>query len=337
VLVLAGTDGVLRGLDPQSGEQRWTNDVGAEIVGTPAVVDEHIIFGTGNGAVLAVSLAGEVVWRANVGEHGAVPIDIDLDLDGKVETDQVIAAPVYGAPLVTDGVVYIGDNTGQMHALKLLDGERVWTFARADYAIEHAPVIWDDLVIFGAWDGYLYAVKRHDGTLAWKSAGPKSSEGRGVRYYAPADCRPVVIGDRLYVTDRGYVLGAYNRAGDLVEKVAENVSAIVPAPQGGFFARYLNDHVGYFDAYGKEVWKTAADAGRFPMPPTPVGDGVFVCSDRGLVTQFDGAGAIRNQYQATPGFYVMAPLTATEDGLVIVTGMDGSVTALRAARPIATR
>jgi outer membrane protein assembly factor BamB len=95
------------------------------------------------------------------------------------------------------------------------------------------------------------------------------------------------------------------------------------------FARGLDDRVCCFDATGQKVWEQAVDAGRFPVPPTYAGGGVYVCSNRGLLSVLDAAiGRTRMRYQVTPGSYVMAPV-AVEGGACYVAGMDGTLTALR--------
>jgi len=244
---------------------------------------------------------------------------------------------VYGSPLVADGTVFIGDNGGRLHALNLVDGKSRWTFDRADYSIEEQPAVWQDLVVFGAWDGYLYAVARTDGQLRWKSYGPKSSETKGNRYFAPADCGPIVIDDSLFLCDRGYMLGAYSPGGELRSKWPLNAAAIAPAADGrAFYVRSIEEHVSKLDEQAGVVWQAAIPAGRFPIPPT-VGHGrVWVCSNRGRLSvlgEKDGHEAW--SYQATPGFYVMAPVavdavTAKESvPACYIAGMDGSLTAVR--------
>ncbi len=336
-VVVAGTDGRVRVLAAATGKPAWEVGFAGEIIGTPAVFDGGFVFGGGDGSVYAFTNTGNEIWRQALGAINAVPILLDQDADGDPEADVTLATPVYGAPLVAAGTVYIGDNNGQMHAVDLKTGSVRWTAESADHGIEHAPVVWGDLVVYGAWDGFMYAVDRTTGQRRWKSAGPKSSEGRGVRYYAPADCSPVVIDDAFYVTDRGYVLGRYDREGKLTP-TAESVSAIAPAARGGFFARYLDNRVGYYGPDGEQQWETAVPAGRFPHPPAAAGDTVFLCSDRGILSALDAMdGELRWQYRVTPGLYVMANIATLPDGTCIVAATDGSVTALRAGGAVAQR
>ncbi len=306
-VIVAGTDGVVTALQRDSGRRVWSFASGAEILGTPAWTGEKLVFGSGDGKVYALDHAGKPAWV------------FDTDM------------PVYGAPLIDNGTAIIGDNGGRLHALDLRDGKPRWTFKRADYAIECQPCHWGDLIVFGAWDGHLYAVGRQDGQLAWKVPGPKSSDGKGVRYYAPADCGPGAIGDSLFVCDRGYLLGTYSRDGAYGGQMAKGVSGIaVDEPSGTVFARSNADKVYRFSADGSTVWEASVPAGRFPIPPTLRGESVYVCSNQGRLSVLDATGGhIRWSYQATPGFYVMAPVTVDDSGTCYVAGMDGSVTAVR--------
>ena len=303
-VIVAMTDGTVVALSRSRGTVTWKLQLPAEVLGAPASSGDMLVLGAGDGKVYGIT-RGRKHWT----------------FDAEV--------PVYGVPLIDGDTVFVGDNGGRMHALDLDTGHERWVFERADYSIECRPCLWGDLLVFGAWDGYLYALNRSDGALAWKAFGPKSSDKNGNRYYAPADCGPVVLGDRLLVCDRGYALGSYGLDGSPGPRLGEKVAGI--ASDGKFiYSRGLEDRVCKFDAAGTEVWQQAVPAGRFPIPPTICGNNVYVCSNRGRLSVLDSAnGHVWWEYQATPGFYVMAPLAVADDGTCYVGGMDGSVTALR--------
>ncbi len=308
-IIVARTDGLVCALDHRTGDTLWSFETSGEILGTPAWSGEVLVFGSGDGHITALNDAGEQVWTHDAG------------------------LPVYGVPLIAGETVYIGDNGGRLHALDLHDGSPRWTFERADYAIELQPCVWGELVVFGAWDGYVYAVSRESGELAWKSLGPKSSAGRAVTYYAPADCGPVAIDDKLFVCDRGYMLAAFDPDGKRSDLPETNIAAITTdANASCVYARATDDHVCRLSRGGEVIWKREVPAGRFPIPPTCAKDAVYVCSNRGVLSALDAEnGNVRYSFQVTPGFYVMAPVAVDDDGMCYVAGMDGSVTALRAA------
>jgi len=312
LLVVAGTDGRIVALDKRKGTERWTFVTGGEVLATPALTGELMVFGSGDGTVYALDLRGHLRWKREAG------------------------VPVYGAPAIADDTVYIGDNGGRLHALALADGQPRWVFDRADYSIECKPAIWGDLIVFGAWDGQMYAVTRSDGQLRWKTAGPKSSTMNGNRYYAPADCGPVVIDDTLFVCDRGYELGAYSPAGQLLARWSPKAASIARAPDRPvLYVRTTEEQVLCLDTGGKTVWQAATAAGRFPIPPSVCGDVVYVCGNRGRLSALRAAdGIVLWTFQATPSFFVMAPLAvdvpdAGDPPVCYVAGMDGTLVAVR--------
>lgn len=195
--------------------------------------------------------------------------------------------------------------------------------------------MWNDAIVFGAWDGNLYAVNREDGTLKWKTWGPKSSEGKTQRYFAPADCGPVLRGDALFVCDRGYDLGVFDADGKLVNKWAAKAAAIAAVADGGLLVRTTEDRlVRQRDGQAERVWEAAVPAGRFPAAPVEHAGIVHICSNRGRLSALDGSsGKVRWSYQVTPGFYVMAPPVVDEAGVCYVAGMDGTVAAVRGGAP----
>ncbi|MBP7747652.1 MAG: PQQ-binding-like beta-propeller repeat protein [Phycisphaerae bacterium] len=314
-LVIAGNDGRVTALDKRTGTEQWSFTTGGEILGRPAWSGAAIVFGSGDGQVYAVSDAGKLQWKFEAG------------------------APVYGWPLIAGGSVYIGDNGGRLHALDVSDGTRRWTFERADFTIESQPAVWGDLIVCGAWDGYLYALNGADGKLRWKAYGPAASEKKS-RYYAPADCGPVVINETLFVCDRGYELGTFSATGEMKAKWANKASGIAAGADGEtLYARTNDDRVLKLNARGEPVWEAKVPAGRFPIAPTVHDDRVYVCSNRGLLSVLDAqTGKPVWNYQATPGLFVMAPVTVDAGDaagpVCYVAGMDGSLTAVR-ARPTA--
>lgn len=306
MLIVADTSGAVAALDRKTGSQRWRFETGGEILGAAAWTGSVIVFGSGDGHVYAIDGDGKERWRYTSG------------------------VPVYAPPLVVDDTVYVGDNSGKFHALALADGKSKWTFSRTAFAIESRACAWNDLIVFGAWDGYVYALDRATGELKWKALGPKSSKGKGVRYYAPADCSPVVVGDRLYVCDRGYDLGVYSPDGSLQSIIVDQVSAIAATDDAKrLLARTLDDRMLIVEG-DAIVGEIKVPAGRFPVQPTVAGNCAYIGSNTGNVSRVDlDRSEVTGSYRATPGWYVMAQLALADDGVCYVAGMDGSLTALR--------
>lgn len=282
-------------------------EAGAEIIHAPAVVGRTLYFNAAEKGVHAVSLQGKLNWRCDVG------------------------AVVYGTPAVGDERVHVGDLEGLVHAIDRKRGEIIWSKRHAQFSIEQSLLLHEEVLYFGAWDGFVYAVDVRDGSLKWKVRGPaghREERKYKSRYYAPADCTPIIVGDRLFVTDRAYVLGSYSLAGEYLGETADGVSGIGSSEDGkSFYARGSDRGLTRYDGEGKRVWSNPVKLGRFPIPPTEAGGRVYVCSNRGLLTVHAVRdGKVLWKYQVTPQSHVMAPVAVGENGKAYVAGMDGTVT-----------
>ncbi|QDU71702.1 outer membrane protein assembly factor BamB family protein [Mucisphaera calidilacus] len=236
--------------------------------------------------------------------------------------------PLYAPAVVADGVVYVGDASGRVHALDATNGEPIWKTKVAAYGIEAACAVTDELVIVGAWDGFIHALDRETGEQRWSVWNAKGQTDRKSRYYGPADSAPVVMGERLFVTDRGYVLGAYTLEGEFEGVVMEGITAISRSEDGEhFYGRGLSDRVMKFDAEGEVVWEVEVPAGRLPVPATERGGRVAVTSNDGLLSVLDAEdGSLVAQVRVSPGLYVQAPAAIDAAGRVYVADLDGVVT-----------
>ena len=113
----------------------------------------------------------------------------------------------------------------------------------------------------------MYAVDVRDGSLKWKARGPaghREERKYKSRYYAPADCSPIVVGDRLFVTDRAYVLGSYSLSGEYLGEIADGIAAVGVSEDGkSFYARSTGKGLTRYDAQGKLMWSNPVELGRF--------------------------------------------------------------------------
>jgi outer membrane protein assembly factor BamB len=282
---------------------------GAEIIRSPAVADDSAYFSSAERGVICVDLSGKLNWKRELG------------------------TAVYGTPAVTADAVYVGDMEGRVHALDRKTGEVKWTKPIATFGIEMPLLAHQGVLYFGSWDGQLYAVNAADGARQWASPGPAGHEEQKTlhsRYYAPADCPPLIIGARLFVVDRSYRLGSYTLEGKYLGRISEDATAIGLAEDGqSFYCRGYKALVRY-DRQGQPLWSKPLPLGRFPCPPTAAAGRVYVCSDMGVLSVLDAAeGKLLWQYQVSPRLHVMAPVGVAPNGDICVAGMDGSVLRLR--------
>lgn len=97
---------------------------------------------------------------------------------------------VTGTPIVSDGVLYVGDWTGHLRALDAASGEAVWS-AEVGSQIPGAVALDDARVFAGTWDGDLVAHDRASGAEVWSV--PVDDHDVAVVYGSPVHVDGLVI------------------------------------------------------------------------------------------------------------------------------------------------
>ncbi len=166
---VAGCDGQLHIVDVTNGQSLGQVDIQAPTGVTPAVVGDHVFFGTEGGLFFCVDWKlATVVWTFEDGQR---------------------QQPIRSAPAVTEGKVVFGGRSKKIYCLDASDGHRLWEFTTRQ-RVDAAPVIVKDRVIAAAGDGRLYSLDLADGegVVAIRSRrGIYRLAGRGVR--AARDCQ----------------------------------------------------------------------------------------------------------------------------------------------------
>ena len=75
-------------------------------------------------------------------------------------------APVDASPAVADGVVYIGSQDHNVYALSAATGAKVWSFPTGAF-VESSPAVADGVVYIGSGDGNVYALNAATGAKVW--------------------------------------------------------------------------------------------------------------------------------------------------------------------------
>jgi outer membrane protein assembly factor BamB len=192
-------------------KQSWTYAADANVISTPAVTKDLVIFGNQNGEILALSLKdGKKKWSFNSGggifSSPAVQGDRVVlgSGDGYVYCLNVksgivnwkikTGAAVLGSPVIKRDTIFIGGSDHSFLALNLYSGTIQWKFTGLLGPVVSTPLVYGGMVIFGAWDKHLYALDKQDGKLLWKW-----SNGSPVINFSPASCIPVANKGVIYV------------------------------------------------------------------------------------------------------------------------------------------
>lgn len=228
VVVAQTADGRLVGLNAEDGSRRWSYAAGVPVLtlrasSTPLLYQGAVVAGFANGKVAALDLqTGKPYWETRI----ATPT-------GSSEIERLV--DISGGMLVEDGVLYVAAYQGDLTAVEVRSGRRLWSRpASSHVAIAHGfdnvyvatagdsvvaladnnqgprweqsalarrelggVAVWGNVVVVGDFEGYLHLLSQADGRLV----GRERVDGDGVRV------APQVAGDLLYV---------YGNSGDLV-------------------------------------------------------------------------------------------------------------------------
>ncbi|UGQ10415.1 serine/threonine-protein kinase [Yinghuangia sp. ASG 101] len=296
---------------------------------TPTAPNEPVKHGTsrrrllvlGSGAAVA-AVAGVAGWLVTRGDGGG---------DNGAKDSGAQAAPrtapwafttgdkVYSSPAVADGVVYVGSNDGNLHAIDVADGRLRWSYPTGQ-PITSSPAVADGIVYVGCNDQGLHAVRVADGTRVWRYTAD------GVLHSSP-----VVAGGTVFVGGRDNRLHAVDAAtgtgrwrypgGDWFNSS--------PAVDAGVVYIACRDHNVYaVDAVSGEKRWSYTTASTADSSPTVVGNRVYVGSDDKSVYALDTATGQPVWAKSTGGGVVSSP--AVVGGVVYVGSDDGNLYALEA-------
>ena len=164
--------GVMYSIDLKKGNINWTFDTSMRIVGSPAVSDGVVVFGSANYNIYGLDAkTGKELWH--------------------ITTEQA----VMGAATIDNGIAYIGGGDGRMFAIDIHSGEIKWSFNELKNYVLTRPLVYNQKLYFGTWDTHFYALNLADGSLAWKW-----NNGNGNPKLSPASVWPVAANGKIFIT-----------------------------------------------------------------------------------------------------------------------------------------
>ena len=164
--------GVMYSIDLKKGNINWTFDTSMRIVGSPAVSDGVVVFGSANYNIYGLDAkTGKELWH--------------------ITTEQA----VMGAATIDNGIAYIGGGDGRMFAIDIHSGEIKWSFNELKNYVLTRPLVYNQKLYFGTWDTHFYALNLSDGSLAWKW-----NNGNGNPKLSPASVWPVAANGKIFIT-----------------------------------------------------------------------------------------------------------------------------------------
>lgn len=114
--------------------------------------------------------------------------------DCETEWKRTLDAPIWGAPALADGILYIGTTAGTVWALDASDGRDLWR-VDLEEVIKGGVIVVGEFVIAATMRGNLLAIKRSDGSIASRA-----------HIHGAIDQSPVSDGTRIFVaTQKGKI------------------------------------------------------------------------------------------------------------------------------------
>jgi outer membrane protein assembly factor BamB len=158
------------------------------------------VYRTGRCTAAGPAVADHIVYMAflnkppcNATRSGLDGEVVALDAEtGKLRW-RVTMGPTESSPLVVGGLVYVGDWSGKVYALKAKSGRVVWTYQTGD-KVKDGMAYAGGRVYFGSYDSHVYALNARTGKLVWK-AGAQQRLGATGRFYST----PAVAYGRVYI------------------------------------------------------------------------------------------------------------------------------------------
>ena len=296
----------------KKGKRLWSFAAERRIVGTPAVAEGVVVFGSADKRVYGVNATdGKLLWTLDA------------------------SAPVLGAAAIADGAAYIGASDHTFRAIDLKSGKLLWAYTDVQGYIETRPLLADGKVIFGAWDNTLYALDRQTGRECWKW-----THGLSGMHYSPAAVWPVEADNKVFIADPKRALTAIDlRTGKTVWRTFQSqVRESVGLSEDGqrVYAKTMNDSIVCYAAQGgeaRQLWATNAGFGYEHAPSMlPEKDGiVYASTNDGLVCALDGKTG-RIIWQHKIGNSLINTVVPLEGRRVLVSSTDGTVTLLQAKK-----
>lgn len=234
-----------------------------------------------------------------------------------------------GKATQSDGVLFLCSNLHGLSALDLASGNAVWSRGgfggncTAAALTTGTAFVTASGYVPGDWTNTLTAVDRASGNTQWQVVGP-DDEPFPAASYLGFNTATLSQGS-LYVTSGRSLVSAYDASTGVLRWRAStgrlNNDAAVAS--GRVFTSTWGSSPNLLFAHnttdGTLAWSQPIDSSNSQYPAAAVGGRVFVGSDSGLLRAFNAVSGAP-LWEAHHSGYVSAPLVATTDAVVVVTG-----------------
>ena len=255
---------------PNNNATVWASNAGyINSATSPAVVNGMVIYSGSLNLYALDEATGFTLWKSTP------------NFDNYVET-----------PAISDGIAYVGSNSGTIYAINITDGSKIWSASIAPGQIQSSPAVAGRTLYFTTTSNYTYAYDIN-GTYLWRYGGINTG---------PIYSSPAIQGNLLYFgCDNGQVY-------------ALDVSGSLPIKKWQFNTHTTNIRTTPCIANGKLYVGSPGDSSLYVLNATT---GSFIWKWKTTVSGGYGI--------SSPAYYGMSP-----HNLIFVTGGYNNVYALYA-------
>ncbi|HUO08647.1 MAG TPA: PQQ-binding-like beta-propeller repeat protein [Phycisphaerae bacterium] len=207
MVFVGGSDGILYGLDRNTGEQKWKHSMIEEGVKS----DKNARMGARTARPTGISTDGTMVFLSVFDQSRVIACDAAT---GERKWAFTAKGWIWGAPAFDASRVFVGTQDDYVYCLEKISGEVEWKY-KTKSRIVSTPLVMGELVIVPSCDGFLYALKKGTGELAWKVETEVNEKGKHQAIYS----EPVLSkGLVWFAAGDGHVYGVDAAKGETVVK-----------------------------------------------------------------------------------------------------------------------
>lgn len=342
ILLIIGASLAAVFLHVPSGRKQWTFQTGSSNAGSsPIVFDGMVYIGSNNGRIFALDVtSGQERWsfQMNVSDtkrsigislaatNGLVFVEGSSTLyaldaaSGQKRWTFPAVTSMGVAPVVVNGLVYIGTESGQLYALDAFSGHQKWSFQTRGF-IAQSPTVANGLVYISSLGGDLYALNARSGQEKWSFASAEQIE-----------TSPIVVGKVVYTVGLHGMVNALDAESgkEMRSFVVENnviIHSSLTIANGFLYANSGKTLYAFDTRTGQEKWSYQTGSYIYASP-TIASSVIYVGSeDKSLYALNALTGHAEWSYQ-TGGAIASTPIVV--NNIVYVGSDDGNVYALQA-------
>jgi outer membrane protein assembly factor BamB len=301
LVYVAPADGIVRALEPSSGDTVWATDTGGTMLNgfAPTLSSSGLLYVTNNsGEALALDAhTGKIVWAVHPADgasgdplvaNGLVYVndaltqasEAGIALDAQTgATVLTMGFPLRDAPAVAFGII----NTsyafgGQVVGMSAVTGAILWDESLGGEIVDTGSPAENNGSVFAGVEGYLFAINDLSGKVIW------STNAHGF-----IDSAPAVANGVVYFASSGFIFASDARTGALLWKDAipgNTGSSVAVANQVVYVGTQIGTLRAYDAATGNLLFESATGGASFTGSPVVADGVVYASADDGTVYAF---------------------------------------------------